>query len=61
MTDYQQFLHSPGAIGSGVLNMANYNAGYCFFKKKDYRSALTSFRKFLSSQAGEEPVIVNDA
>lgn len=49
LDSYNKFLTTPGASTSPNYNIANYNAGYCSFKKKDYSRAIISFRKFSNS------------
>jgi len=43
-TYYDAFLLLPGAYSLPEYNTANYNIGYCYFKKKDYKDAKISFR-----------------
>ena len=47
---YNKFLVTPGAMSQPAFNTANYNIGYCYFKKKDYTKAATSFRKYLADK-----------
>lgn len=47
---YNKFLVTPGAMSEPVFNTANYNIGYCYFKKKDYSKAASSFRKYLADK-----------
>jgi len=46
---YNRFLVTPGANELPNYNTANYNAGYCSFKRKDYGKAALSFRKYVNS------------
>lgn len=57
---FNKFLVSPGAISQPVFNTANYNIGYCYFKKKDYTKASTAFRKYLSDK-NQETKLAGDA
>ncbi len=45
-----KFQVTPGAISEPLFSTANYNIGYCYFKKKDYSRAAASFRKYLSEK-----------
>lgn len=47
---FNKFQVTPGAISQPLFSSANYNIGYCYFKKKDYSKAATSFRKYLSEK-----------
>lgn len=47
---YNKFAATPGAISQSVFNTANYNIGYCYFKKKEYTKAAGGFRKFLAAK-----------
>ena len=44
---YTDFIYSPPAVTMSNYNTANYNIGYCYFKKEDYANALVWFRKFI--------------
>lgn len=47
---FNKFLITPGAMSQSLFNTANYNIGYCYFKKKDYQKAAVSFRKYLGEK-----------
>ncbi len=47
---FTKFLVTPGVMNVALYNTANYNIGYCYFKKKDYPKAAASFRKYLSEK-----------
>jgi len=47
---FNKFQVTPGALSLTLFNTANYNIGYCYFKKKDYSKAANSFRKYLSEK-----------
>jgi len=47
---FNKFLVTPGALNQPYFNTANYNIGYCYFKKKDYSKAAASFRKYLAEK-----------
>ncbi len=50
---FNKFLVSPGAQNLPLYNTANYNIGYCYFKKKDYTRATAAFRKYLADKSTE--------
>ncbi len=54
------FLVSPGAFSLPQYNRAHYSTGYSHFKKQNYRSAITAFRKFLADN-DQEKRLQNDA
>ncbi|MCD4745056.1 MAG: tetratricopeptide repeat protein [Bacteroidales bacterium] len=58
---YNEFLISPGAFSLPKYNIANYNLGYVYFKKKEYSKAITSFRKFIDKKENESQKMVCDA
>lgn len=58
---YEDFQKVQGAFDLPVYNISNYAIGYCYFKKKNYAQALTSYRKFITSLKDEKPEIQNDA
>ncbi len=47
---FNKFLVTPGTMNQALFNNANYNLGYCYFKKKEYAKAATSFRKYLTAK-----------
>lgn len=47
---FNKFQVTPGAMSQPLFSTANYNIGYCYFKKKDYPKAATGFRKYLSDK-----------
>jgi len=47
---FSKFQVTPGAMSQPLFNTVNYSIGYCYFKKKDYSKAATSFRKYLSEK-----------
>ncbi|MCK5840211.1 MAG: tetratricopeptide repeat protein, partial [Bacteroidales bacterium] len=46
---YDRFLTTPDAEKLDYHNLANYNLGYCWFKQKDYHSAINGFKKFIKA------------
>ena len=61
LSQYNAFIHEPGAVNSGYFNEANYGAGYALFKQKKYVDATSSFRKFIDNKTDEDKRIINDA
>jgi len=57
---FNKFLVTPGALSQPTFNTANYNIGYCYFKKKDYSKASGSFRKYLADK-NPDPKLAADA
>jgi len=47
---FNKFQVTPGAMSLPMFNKANYNIGYCYFKKKDYTKAAGGFRKYLAEK-----------
>ncbi len=58
---YRSFIFNPGSVNTSMYNIANYNLGYCFFKKNDYNESQSWFRKFLAKRNPNETDIYNDA
>lgn len=50
ISSYNAFLSNPSAYQTTHYNTANYNIGYCEFKKENYPAALASFRKYVSGK-----------
>jgi TolA-binding protein len=50
---YNKFLVTPGAFNQPMFATANYNIGYCYFKKKEYSKAAAGFRKFLAAKTSD--------
>ncbi len=46
---YREFLVTPGALESGLLNEAYYNLGYIRFKQANYNQAASEFRKYIDN------------
>lgn len=57
---YNKFLVTPGVLNSPLYSEANYNIGYCYFKKKEYNKAALSYRKYLT-ESSEDIKITGDA
>jgi len=51
---YQEFMLEPGAFSTVYYAMANYNLGYCWYKKKQNAKALEFFRKFADDAQGND-------
>jgi TolA-binding protein len=60
-TCYNKFMLLPGAYSLPFYNTSEYNIGYCYFKQKNYKSAINDFRKFIKGKTNENDKIVNDA
>jgi TolA-binding protein len=58
---YRQYQLTPGAFGLEYFTLANYNLGYCAFKKKDYDKGLTEFRKVMNSKNKVDGKVLGDA
>jgi TolA-binding protein len=58
---YNRFLVTQGAFGLDEYNMAHYNLGYSYFKKKDYANALSWFRKYINLTREAPTRLVGDA
>jgi TolA-binding protein len=58
---FEDFQKTLGAYDLPVYNLSNYNIGYCYFKKKNYGLALTSYRKFITGIKSEKAEIQCDA
>jgi len=59
-TYYRQYQLTPGAYSMEFFTLANYNLGYCAFKKKDYDKGLVEFRKVANSKNKVEAKVLND-
>lgn len=57
---YHQYQLTPGAYGLEYYILANYNLGYCAFKKKDYDKGLTEFRKVANSKNKVDSKVLAD-
>lgn len=58
---YNRFLLTQGAFDLEEYNMAHYNMGYSYFKKRDYQNALLWFRKYTSLTREAATRITGDA
>ena len=58
---YMDFLSSKGAKKSPLYNIANYNLGYVYFKRKEYSGAIYHFKDFIAKLKNENPTMVADA
>lgn len=61
IAQYNKFLLSTGAFGSKEFNMAYYGLGYSYFKKLDYKQALSWFRKFTDNMPDVKTQMTADA
>jgi TolA-binding protein len=58
---YNDFLFTPAALKLDYYNLANYNLGYCCFKKEDYSNAQSWFRKYIKEKSQTDNARYNDA
>jgi len=58
---YLEFLANNKAKKLPIFNMANYNLGYVYFKRKEYTGAIHSFKEFIAKLSDERQVLVADA
>jgi TolA-binding protein len=61
ITSYNKFLFVPGAINLDIYYLANYNIGYCYFSKKDYKESAIWFRRFIKDGEKSNPKEYVDA
>ncbi|MCQ2234512.1 MAG: tetratricopeptide repeat protein [Paludibacteraceae bacterium] len=47
-SDFTDFVNCVGARKTDVFNLGHYSLGYSYFAKKDYKNALTWFRKYVN-------------
>ena len=59
--NYNAFIFQPSAILTSVFNQANYNIGYCHFKKEGYAEANVWFRKYIYNTENLDTFKLNDA
>ena len=58
---YKEFLSSPQAYDLEEYNYANYALAYSYFKQKNYSSAESYFRKFISARSHSDKAVLSDA
>lgn len=58
---YNDFLLTPGAYLLKEYNKTYYNMGYCFFKMKEYKQAVSWFRKYTDKEKEVNQVKRGDA
>jgi TolA-binding protein len=58
---YTDFLTSKQAKKLPVYNVANYNLGYVYFKRKDYNGAIYYLKQFIAGLSNESGTMVADA
>ncbi len=61
MKKFKAFMVTPGTYSLDLYPRATYNIAYCYFKEKNYASALTNFRKFTSSSRVDDQTLKADA
>ncbi|MEW6468979.1 MAG: tetratricopeptide repeat protein [Bacteroidota bacterium] len=58
---YKAFQFEQVAATLPMFNTVNYSMGYAYFKKGEWTSANTAFRKFISGKGQEDAAKINDA
>ncbi|MCD4682340.1 MAG: tetratricopeptide repeat protein, partial [Bacteroidales bacterium] len=58
---YMEFLSASAVKKLPIYNIANYNLGYVYFKRKEYSGAIYNFKEFISKLKDENPAMVADA
>jgi TolA-binding protein len=58
---YNKFLASPAASSLSIEKEVYYNMGYCYFDKKDYKTAAEAFRKYFAENERLRSHKMNDA
>lgn len=58
---FDRFLIAPGAKKISYYNDAFYNLAYCYFKQKDYTSALSEFKTFADNNLTSDSKKITDA
>ncbi|MFN4234149.1 MAG: tetratricopeptide repeat protein [Bacteroidia bacterium] len=58
---FKKFLFEPGAINFTEFYTANYNLGYCYYKLKDYPTAISWFRKYTTLNPTNDNNRITDA
>lgn len=59
--EYRIFIYSPAALKLDFYNRANYDIGYCYYKKANYKEAATWFRKYIATRSQTDDNRYNDA
>ncbi|MEI2760246.1 MAG: tetratricopeptide repeat protein [Bacteroidia bacterium] len=59
--EYRIFIFTPAALKLGFYNRSNYDMGYCYYKKGNYKEAATWFRKYIASRGETDNSRYNDA
>lgn len=57
--DWSGFVQSVGAHNTKEFNLAQYNLGYSEFQKKNYKGALTWFRKYVTLEEKNKSLIAD--
>ncbi len=58
---YKEFLFAPGAIISGLFNMAHYGIGYSYFQQDKFSKAPEWFRRFVAYKDEQDEQKLADA
>jgi TolA-binding protein len=59
--EYRIFIYTPAALKLSFYNRANYDIGYCYYKKGNYKEAATWFRKYIATKNETDNNRYNDA
>ncbi len=57
---FNKFIYSPGAVTLPEYAEAEYDIGYIYFNRKDYKNASMWFRKFLEQKGQKDPALIAD-
>lgn len=61
VSNYKEFLLSPGSFSLDEYNLAHYNLAYCYFDMKQYAEASRWFRKYTGFKSGGNAKLLADA
>jgi len=60
ISQYKEFLLSPGAFSMPEYHLAHYNLGYCYFDLKEYQEAARWFRKYAGMVGNKISKLMSD-
>jgi tetratricopeptide (TPR) repeat protein len=61
VAEYKKFLFTPGAADLSNYNTANYNIGYAYHQRKDYKNSVVWFRKYVVNKPENQAERLMDA
>ncbi len=61
LENYNRFIEKPVSFNQKEFNLAHYNIGYTWFRKKNYPEAASWFRKYTGLVKGSNDITVGDA